>query len=508
MGRLTVAAIVSIWVVPISILVNRVVPDPYMDEIFHIPQAQKYCHGDLWSWDPMITTPPGLYYLSLVWNGILYPVMRNAGYASSFSSSCSVAFLRSINGMLAVVCSILTFDIFKCLRPAMDDRRPTLFAVILALYPLQWFFAFLYYTDTASVALVLAMYLSCLRKRYWFSSLLGALALFTRQTNIVWVLFAACSEVMNITLGSKRDDARLTEAYVQAPVTSQVVDQSDKPKSALRKRIAGGAEETVKHVRPTSNIPSAQRSGFLNEIEDLIFTSWKMKWEIIVQFFPFALVLVAFLAFVRWNGGIVLGAKDAHTVSPHFAQMMYFGLISSLATAPFHYSLSQAAGLFRAFLQNRLVFALQAFLVCIVGFLSVHFFSIAHPYLLADNRHYTFYLWRKIIHRHWSLKYLLVLPYAYSWMSIISSLKKSQKGLWILAYILATCAVLVPAPLIEFRYYTLPFYFLVLHSHIEKDRDWILIGLQYVVVNIFTMTMFLFCPFKWDHEPGTQRFIW
>lgn len=102
MGRLAVAAIVSLWVVPISILVNRILPDPYMvsffvnfisnflnlefvrlnciflqksiekltilipidvlkDEIFHVPQAQKYCSGNFRSWDPMITTPPGLY---------------------------------------------------------------------------------------------------------------------------------------------------------------------------------------------------------------------------------------------------------------------------------------------------------------------------------------------------------------------------------------------------------------------------------------------------------------
>ncbi len=29
----------------IAYYVTTLVPDPYMDEIFHIPQAQKYCHG-------------------------------------------------------------------------------------------------------------------------------------------------------------------------------------------------------------------------------------------------------------------------------------------------------------------------------------------------------------------------------------------------------------------------------------------------------------------------------
>ena len=38
------------------------------DEIFHVPQAQKYCNGNFRSWDPMITTPPGLYvHNSIIW---------------------------------------------------------------------------------------------------------------------------------------------------------------------------------------------------------------------------------------------------------------------------------------------------------------------------------------------------------------------------------------------------------------------------------------------------------
>ena len=30
----------------ILLKLDHVVPGPYMDEIFHIPQAQKYCQGD------------------------------------------------------------------------------------------------------------------------------------------------------------------------------------------------------------------------------------------------------------------------------------------------------------------------------------------------------------------------------------------------------------------------------------------------------------------------------
>jgi alpha-1,2-glucosyltransferase len=40
--------------------VNSVVKEPYMDEPFHVPQAQAYCAGNWSQWDDKITTPPGL----------------------------------------------------------------------------------------------------------------------------------------------------------------------------------------------------------------------------------------------------------------------------------------------------------------------------------------------------------------------------------------------------------------------------------------------------------------
>ncbi|KAL5080270.1 hypothetical protein RYX36_008691 [Vicia faba] len=47
-----------------------------------------------------------------------------------------------------------------------------LHAIVLSLYPLHWFFTFLYYTDVASVTAVLAMYLASLEKNYWLSALI------------------------------------------------------------------------------------------------------------------------------------------------------------------------------------------------------------------------------------------------------------------------------------------------------------------------------------------------
>ena len=43
-----------------------------------------------------------------------------------------------------------------------------------------------------------------------------------------------------------------------------------------------------------------------------------------------------------------------------------------------------------------------------LGMGGVMLFTHAHPYLLADNRHYTFYIWRKVFMRHELVKYAFV----------------------------------------------------------------------------------------------------
>ncbi|XP_012091633.1 dol-P-Glc:Glc(2)Man(9)GlcNAc(2)-PP-Dol alpha-1,2-glucosyltransferase isoform X2 [Jatropha curcas] len=480
MGRLAIAVIVSLWVIPTSILVNRIVPEPYMDEIFHIPQAQQYCKGNFWSWDPMITTPPGLYYLSLAHVACLFPGMFLVQVVPSFSEVCSTAILRSVNGVLAVLCSIIVYEIITHLKPTLDERKATFLAVILALYPLHWFFTFLYYTDVASLTMVLAMYLACLKKNYRFSALLGAFAVFIRQTNIIWMLFVACTGVIDTTLVHQIKNVKADELDESGKGTVRLIpNNSVSASSGMRRRMPKTAVDASKYSITVNGSSTSQSS-----------------------------VLVAFVAFIRWNGSIVLGAKEAHVVSPHFAQIMYFSLVSTLAAAPLHFSLGHGADLFRSFWKNRPLSICQWLVALTAGFLSVHFFSIAHPYLLADNRHYPFYLWRKVIKAHWLMKYLLVPCYVYSWFSIFSTLGKIRQKIWVLAYFLATAAVLVPAPLIELRYYTIPFYFLMLHSNVNNKQSLIIMGLMYVVINAFTVIMFLFRPFHWNHEPGVQRFIW
>ncbi|KAB5552053.1 hypothetical protein DKX38_009364 [Salix brachista] len=515
MGRIAVALIVSSWVIPISILVNRIVPEPYMDEIFHIPQAQQYCKGNFASWDPMITTPPGLYYLSLAHVASLFPGMFFIRGVSLFSELCSTPILRSVNGVLAILCSVIVYEIITLLRPNIDERKATIFAVVPALYPLHWFFTFLYYTDVASLTTVLAMYLACLKKKYHLSALsmdffsnflidteyaiscamkllspsfasmtkncrlqepevdklieeqcIKCLEIFIRQTNIVWMLFVACTGVMDITLAHQRESLKVDNLNTTGnKIGHSVPSNRIIVGSNMRRRKPNSAVDNSKSSMTSTLTYSTSHSlGFLDEIKAICLTSWRMKSKLLFSFSPFLVVLVAFVAFVRWNGSVVLGAKEAHAVSPHFAQLMYFSLVSSLALAPLHFSLDQAVHLFRSFWKKRALGFCQWIVALAAGFISVQSYSIAHAYLLADNRHYTFYLWRKVIQSHWSTKYLLVPLYVYSWFSIFRVL----------------AAVLVPAPLIEFRYYTIPFYLMILHSHTVDTQCLVVIGLGYV----------------------------
>ena len=63
-----------------------------MDEIFHVPQAQKYCDYKFDEWDPKITTLPGLYFISFA---CLRALAFSLGH--ELDIVCTTFFLRMIN---------------------------------------------------------------------------------------------------------------------------------------------------------------------------------------------------------------------------------------------------------------------------------------------------------------------------------------------------------------------------------------------------------------------------
>ena len=169
-------ALISMSLVTL-VCVSRIVPHAYMDEIFHFPQF-KIIHewiwnkGD-WKWDPSITTFPGLYFAT----SVLLPFSL-----SSFSDEGLLTMCRGVN---AVSMNVLLFYVSK--RLAGDIYR----GIAMVEFPLNFFFSFLFYTDSAATVSVLLVLVLMRERKFFLSGLAACMSVFMRQTNIVWV-FGFC----------------------------------------------------------------------------------------------------------------------------------------------------------------------------------------------------------------------------------------------------------------------------------------------------------------------------
>lgn len=200
----------------------------------------------------------------------------------------------------------------------------------------------------------------------------------------------------------------------------------------------------------------------------------------------------------------------------------------------------------------------------------VHYNTIVHPFTLADNRHYMFYVFRLLL-RHPLIKYASVPVYALcAWAAITAlgglfegpkssrppptrteikhnlqyrlpppppNLAPGNRVSFVLVWLLATSLSLITAPLVEPRYFIIPWLIWRLHvpSSSSESPDWgaeaqhpdghsssishamchnhdhrlWLETIWFLAVNWATGHIFLHRGFEWPHEPGTvQRFIW
>ena len=109
-------------------VVHTAAPHAVMDEEFHVPLAQRFSQHD-WQWDPMVTTPPGVYAAGLLWHRAH---SSSAGPASSshrhgagilrssvpgVGAEPSLLLLRSTNAILGVL-------LFATLRRFIFRRGP------------------------------------------------------------------------------------------------------------------------------------------------------------------------------------------------------------------------------------------------------------------------------------------------------------------------------------------------------------------------------------------------
>lgn len=236
--------------------------------------------------------------------------------------------------------------------------------------------------------------------------------------------------------------------------------------------------------------------------------------------------------------------------------------------------------------------AITAFVGCsalAVALLVVRFNTIIHPFTLADNRHYVFYVFRYSILRAWWIRYALAPVYVFcGWMcwGALQGTEESHpaQGKWIqspfiatspktprtarsntgkkpysqegkaeanlevespptstvLILLLATSLSLMTAPLVEPRYFILPWVFWRLlvpatpvpslfspsaaatqskQSRQSSNSNYVPIlcfeTAWFILINAATMYIFVTKPFYWRAPDGTlqdggqvQRFMW
>lgn len=163
-------------------------------------------------------------------------------------------------------------------------------------------------------------------------------------------------------------------------------------------------------------------------------------------------------------------------------------------------------------LKKFISFSLKHFMVLIfinlLLFLLIMYQNEPHPYLLADNRHYTFYLWKRILGKQESyFRFGLIPAYCLSAWSFISLLERKDT---LLKCLIALCTMLsiVPQKLIEFRYFIPAFVIwrlnLITNSSVCLTIEFIF----NILINLLTVYIFLYVTFKWSDTNEVQRFIW
>jgi len=134
---------------------------------------------------------------------------------------------------------------------------------------------------------------------------------------------------------------------------------------------------------------------------------------------------------------------------------------------------------------------------------TVNLFTIHHPFLLSDNRHYTFYVWRRIFCFHFVVPYLFIPGYiacAWAWFLRVAPDQTLLQTLILPIFVLPT---LLPTPLLEPRYFVIPY--ILLRAQIVDVPSWAVVveTLWYAAINAVTMGVFLFAE-----REGVGRFMW
>lgn len=452
----------SIFVIFCGIVFRLValnVKDPFIDEIFHLRQCQTYCALRFDIWDHKITTPPGLYILGMVYAEV---VKRITFTSESLVSVCeNMNVLRSANlfGGLVVLPLIV--------QGLVEKEKPQFWAVNIVAMPLLFTYYFLFYTDiwasiliVASLALVVKQPLGLITSSY-ISGIIAFASLWFRQTNIIWIAFIA-----SLLVDKRRREHHNDMGFVQNGI------------NFIRQAVK--------------------------------------DW---VAVLPFISNIILFAIFVKYNEGITFGDKENHKLNLHIVQVFYCFTFMSMFTWPVWLSIR----LIKRYIHFTILgnYGLNTIFTIGSGILIkfiIDNYTVVHPFLLADNRHYTFYIWKRILNREYSNIFMIPIYHFCTW-NIIDSLSHNIGGLTpitIITFIGGIFITIIPSPLFEPRYYIVPLLIYRLYVRPTKEK---VFGISisrhaleffwFIMVDVAITVIFLGYEFTWFSEPGKiQRIVW
>ncbi|KAI8611147.1 alpha-2-glucosyltransferase Alg10 [Chytriomyces sp. MP71] len=449
LARLSLLAAAAAAAIAVFRIMVAAVPEPYMDEIFHIPQAQRYCHGNWSYYDPKLTTPPGLYVISL---GFVAPI-------TALIDPCSTNSLRAVNIAFYIVNVLVVTSLLKRFWGGLPMRN-MIEAIIISSFPVLYFFNFLYYTDAGSTCFTLVAFWLSMKDHHVFSAWFSLVAMTFRQTNVIWMMFGAAIAVVR--------------------------HLSDKDNSVTKGKLS-------------TNL-SFGNLGYL------VYLCYANLLYLLTLMWPYLIAMVLFVSYIIWNGGIVIGDKSNHVAQTHVMQLLYFVGFATCFLAPTSNLHENVPRFFRQL--SKSVRSPLGFTGIFVALLLISFliarFTIEHPFLLADNRHFTFYIWKYVFRSNQFFRYALIPAYLFACWLCWRQMALASSGIAAMIFFVCVALTLVPSPLLEFRYFIIPY--LLLRLHVRPSSVGLLAEfLLYTIVNAFTVWLFVSRPFEWSSEPGKKQ---
>jgi alpha-1,2-glucosyltransferase len=319
------------------------------------------------------------------------------------------------------------------------------------------------------------------------SAAAGCVAVLFRQTNAVWCAFILAEAVLHdVCTTSKRHSAAAAKNSDDTTVTTDY--------TAISTVLEG----------PVSFSTIVQFAGaIVSDLRGKLHRLW-----------PLLVPVLSFAVFLANNGSIVVGDKQHHSSVVHLAQLFYaIAAASAMYTSPLvNEGLISTANMkqFLVYTQQQFATVRSAVASCAVLTLAaaaLAYSSKAHPFLLADNRHYTFYIWQRWLGKGAVYRCALLPVYVYTAWSVLHRVCTVRSKLWTLMLVCVTAAVLVPAELLEVRYFTVPVLLVQLNSPQRSQAALLSTAVACAAVNVLLVYVFLYKPFTWS-DGTVARFIW